>query len=48
MITYKLTPLGDFAQQFKDEIFTGVFANTQTNEEYLAWLAQGNTPTPAE
>ena len=48
MITYKLTILGDFAQQFENDVFTGVFANVETNQEYLAWLAEGNTPLPAE
>jgi hypothetical protein len=47
MITYKLTPPGDFAQQFIDGVFTGVFANIETNPDYLAWVAEGNTPEAA-
>jgi hypothetical protein len=48
MITYKLTPLGDFAEQFIDNVATGLFANVETNQQYLAWLELGNTPLPAE
>ena len=48
MIAYKLNPLGTFAQQFLDGIATGEWANTETNEAYLAWLAEGNTPEAAE
>jgi hypothetical protein len=28
-------------------ISDGVFVNPETNPEYLAWLAAGNTPEPA-
>jgi hypothetical protein len=48
MATYKLNPMGTFAQMFEDNIATGDWANTQTNEAYLAWLAEGNVPTPAD
>jgi hypothetical protein len=48
MITYKLNPLGTSAQQFVDNVATGQWANTETNQEYLAWLEAGNTPEPAE
>jgi hypothetical protein len=48
MITYKLNPLGTFAQQFIDGVATGVWANTETNEDYLKWLEEGNTPLPAD
>jgi hypothetical protein len=29
-------------------ISDGVFVNPETNPEYLAWLAAGNTPEPAD
>ena len=29
-------------------ISDGVFVNPETNPEYLAWLAEGNTPQPAD
>jgi hypothetical protein len=48
MITYKLNLTGDFAQQFLDGIATGEWANTETNQAYLAWVAKGNEPLPAE
>jgi hypothetical protein len=48
MITYKLTKDGEWAQKFVDSIATGEWANTQTNQEYLKWLEEGNTPEPAE
>ena len=48
MITYKLTPLGDFAQQFENDIFTGVFANIKTNEQFKIDLANGAPLQDAE
>jgi hypothetical protein len=48
MITYKLNTLGTFAQQFIDGVATGEWANIETNQTYLAWIAEGNTPEPAE
>lgn len=48
MITYKLNPLGTLAQQFIDEVATGVWANTETNQAYLKWLDEGNSPLPAD
>lgn len=48
MITYKLNQLGTSAQQFLDGVATGVWAHTEYNQEYLEWLAEGNTPLPAD
>jgi len=48
MTTYKLNPIGTFAQMFENNTATGEWANTQTNEAYLAWLAEGNTPEAAD
>ena len=48
MIIYKLNDSGTFAQKFVDGIATGEWANVETNQAYLAWLAEGNTPLPAE
>lgn len=46
MISYRLNEEGDFAQQLLDGVPTGVWANTATNADYLAWLAEGNQPLP--
>lgn len=47
MTTYKLNPLGSFAQKIVDGVETGEWANTETNQAYLKWLEEGNTPEPA-
>lgn len=41
-MTYKLT------QGWPQHIESGAFVNPETNSEYLAWLAEGNTPEPAD
>jgi hypothetical protein len=46
MITYKLSHFGDFANKIVDGVETGEWHNTQTNKEYLDWIAEGNTPEP--
>lgn len=48
MITYKLNPLGTFAEKIVDGIPTGEWANIETSEAYLKWLDEGNTPEPVE
>ena len=48
MVTYKLNTLGSFAQKFEDGVPTGEWANTETNQQYLKWLAEGNEPLPAD
>jgi len=48
MITYKLSKDTQFVQQFLDGVATGVWANVDTNQAYLAWLEAGNTPIPAD
>jgi hypothetical protein len=48
MITYKLSKDVEWVQQFVDGVATGEWANTQTNQAYLAWVAEGNTPEPAD
>jgi len=48
MITYQLNQLGSFAQKFVGGIATGEWVNTKTNESYLAWVAKGGVPTPAD
>jgi hypothetical protein len=48
MITYKLSKDPQFVQQLQDGVPTGVWANTETNQAYLKWLEEGNTPEPAD
>jgi hypothetical protein len=46
MITYTLNKNGSFAEKIVDGVPTSEWINTATNKEYLAWLAEGNTPNP--
>lgn len=54
MKTYKLTinpitrQLTDYAMELVDGVPTGVNVNINTNQDYLAWIAQGNQPQEAE
>lgn len=41
-MAYKLT------QGWPQRLSDGAFVNPQTNADYLAWLAEGNTPEPAD
>lgn len=46
MISFTLNESGSSAQKYVDGQATGEWCNTQSNAEYLAWLAEGNTPNP--
>ena len=48
MIKYKLNQTGTLAQRIVDDVETGQWANVETNLKYLEWLAEGNTPEPAD
>lgn len=48
MIKYRLNENGMYAQKIVDSVETGEWANTQTNQAYLEWVSEGNTPLPAE
>jgi hypothetical protein len=45
---YKLCklPNGELSDYVKTE--DGAFVHRELNEEYLKWLAEGNTPEPAD
>jgi hypothetical protein len=48
MIIYKLSREGLWALKLVDDVDTGQWVNTETNQTYLEWLAEGNTPEPAD
>ncbi len=48
MITYKLNEAGTYANKVVDDVPTQEWQCVQTNPEYLAWLAEGNEPEPAD
>jgi hypothetical protein len=45
MNDWKLTPKGNAVYRVNGDLFE---SKTLDDPEYLAWLAQGNTPTPAD
>jgi hypothetical protein len=46
MIAFELNEDGSYAQKIVDGVQTGIWCNTQTNPEYLDWVATGGVPTP--
>jgi len=48
MIIYQLNEDGSYAQKIVNDIKTGTWYRTDIDEEYLAWLAEGNEPLPAD
>ena len=48
MITYKLSNNNVYVEKLVDGMPTGEWCNSETNEAYLAWLAEGNKPEPAD
>jgi erythromycin esterase-like protein len=48
MKTYILTSDGLFARLVIDGVKTQVWHNTESNQEYLKWLSEGNTPLPPD
>jgi hypothetical protein len=48
VITYKLVNGSNYALQLLDGVPTGVQVHITLNADYLAWLAAGHTPAPAD
>jgi hypothetical protein len=46
MIVYRLNADGLYAEKYIDDISTGEWSDTTTNQEYLDWVNEGNTPLP--
>jgi len=46
MISYTLNKRGNAAEKYIDGNSTGEWLNIATNQAYLAWVADGNTPNP--
>ena len=46
MIQYRLNKDGSWAIKLVDGEPNGELLNTQTSQEYLAWIDDGNTPLP--
>ena len=48
MISYKLNEDGSYAHKIIDNLETGSWYRADIDEEYLAWLAEGNEPLPPD
>jgi hypothetical protein len=50
MENYKLDrdPITGDLSKYARRLSDGALVHTEKNEEYLAWLAEGNTPQPAD
>jgi hypothetical protein len=46
MIEFSLNLGGQYAHKTIDGVETGENHNVETSSEYLAWVAEGNTPNP--
>ena len=46
MIEYQLNEDGSAAQKIVNGVKTGIWQNTETNQEYLSWLKAGGVPIP--
>ena len=46
--TYKLTAYGDSIIRIEDRAFIPINEHNRDYLEYLEWLAEGNTPEPAD
>ena len=48
MITYRLNKDATYVVKIVDDVPTGIWCNVESHKEYLEWVAEGNTPDPAE
>jgi hypothetical protein len=48
MVEYQLNPDETHAQKIIDGVKTGIWCCVSEHPEYLEWLAEGNSPIPAD